>query len=91
MADDGILTGTDVRQKLLAGAVKLTDAVSCTLGPRGQNVILYQKGADPVITKDGVTVARVVELEDDYEQAGVEVLRQAALQTNTVAGDGQSL
>ncbi len=88
MANDGILTGTEVRQKLLAGAVKLTDAVSCTLGPRGQNVILYQKGADPVITKDGVTVARVVELEDDYEQAGVEVLRQAALQTNTVAGDG---
>ena len=88
MANDGILTGTEVRQKLLAGAVKLTDAVSCTLGPRGQNVILYQKGAAPVITKDGVTVARVVELEDDFEQAGVEVLRQAALQTNTVAGDG---
>ena len=54
----------------------------------GQNVILYKRGADPVITKDGVSVARVVELEDDYEQAAVEVLRQAALQTERTSGDG---
>ena len=85
---DRILFGDDIRQKLLSGANKLADAVSSTLGPRGQNVILYRRGAEPVITKDGVSVARVVELEDDYEQAGVEVLRQAALKTNTVAGDG---
>ena len=85
---DRILFGDDIRQKLLSGANKLADAVSSTLGPRGQNVILYRRGADPVITKDGVSVARVVELEDDYEQAGVEVLRQAALRTNSVAGDG---
>ena len=72
----------------LTGANKLADAVASTLGPRGQNVILYKRGADPVITKDGVSVARVVELEDDYEQAAVEVLRQAALETEKTSGDG---
>jgi chaperonin GroEL len=88
MNTDHILFGTEIRQKLLTGANKLADAVASTLGPRGQNVILYTRGADPVITKDGVTVARVVELEDDYEQAAVEVLRQAALQTEKTSGDG---
>ena len=88
MNDDHILFGDEIRQKLLSGANKLTDAVASTLGPRGQNVILYRRGADPVITKDGVTVARVVELEDDYEQAAVEVLRQAALETEKTSGDG---
>jgi len=88
MSKDHILFGDDIRQKLLSGANKLADAVASTLGPRGQNVILYTRGADPVITKDGVTVARVVELEDDYEQAAVEVLRQAALQTERTSGDG---
>ena len=88
MSNDHILFGDDIRTRLLAGANKLADAVASTLGPRGQNVILYTRGADPVITKDGVTVARVVELEDDYEQAAVEVLRQAALQTERTSGDG---
>ena len=85
---DHILYGEEIRQKLLSGANKLADAVASTLGPRGQNVILYKRGQDPVITKDGVTVARVVELEDDYEQAAVEVLRQAALETERTSGDG---
>tara|TARA_R110002126_G_scaffold85485_1_gene207034 strand:- start:927 stop:2513 length:1587 start_codon:yes stop_codon:yes gene_type:complete len=88
MSKDNILFGDDIRQKLLSGANKLTDAVASTLGPRGQNVILYKRGADPVITKDGVSVARVVELDDDYEQAAVEVLRQAALETERSSGDG---
>jgi chaperonin GroEL len=88
MSKDHILFGDDIRNKLLNGANKLADAVASTLGPRGQNVILYKRGADPVITKDGVTVARVVELDDDYEQAAVEVLRQAALQTEKTSGDG---
>ena len=88
MNKDHILFGDDIRQKLLNGANKLADAVASTLGPRGQNVILYKRGADPVITKDGVTVARVVELDDDYEQSAVEVLRQAALQTEKTSGDG---
>jgi len=73
---------------LLNGANKLADAVASTLGPRGQNVILYRRGNNPVITKDGVSVARVVELDDDYEQAAVEVLRQAALETERSSGDG---
>ncbi len=88
MTKDHILFGNDIRHKLLSGANKLADAVASTLGPRGQNVILYKRGADPVITKDGVSVARIVELEDDYEQAAVEVLRQAALQTEKTSGDG---
>ena len=88
MSKDHILFGTDIRQKLLSGTNKLADAVASTLGPRGQNVILYRRGADPVITKDGVSVARVVELEDDYEQAAVEVMRQAALETEKTSGDG---
>ena len=88
MNKDHILFGEDIRQRLLNGANKLADAVASTLGPRGQNVILYKRGADPVITKDGVSVARVVELDDDYEQAAVEVLRQAALETEKTSGDG---
>jgi chaperonin GroEL len=88
MSQDGILYGNEIRHKLLDGANKLADAVASTLGPRGQNVILYKRGAPPVITKDGVTVARVVELEDDYEQSAVEVLRQAALETEKTSGDG---
>ena len=88
MSNDHILFGDDIRNKLLNGANKLTDAVASTLGPRGQNVILYKRGSDPVITKDGVSVARVVELDDDYEQAAVEVLRQAALETEKTSGDG---
>jgi len=88
MSEDHILFGDDIRQKLLSGANKLADAVASTLGPRGQNVILYKRGSDPVITKDGVTVARIVELDDDYEQAAVEVLRQAALETEKTSGDG---
>jgi len=88
MSKDHILFGDDIRNKLLSGANKLADAVASTLGPRGQNVILYKRGADPVITKDGVSVARVVELDNDYEQAAVEVLRQAALETEKTSGDG---
>jgi len=88
MSKDHILFGDEIRNKLLNGANKLADAVASTLGPRGQNVILYRRGADPVITKDGVSVARVVELDDDYEQAAVEVLRQAALETEKTSGDG---
>jgi chaperonin GroEL len=88
MNKDHILFGEDIRQKLLSGANKLADAVASTLGPRGQNVILYTRGSSPVITKDGVTVAKVVNLDDDYEQAAVEVLRQAALETERTSGDG---
>ena len=66
----------------------LADNVASTLGPRGRNVIIHQKGKNPFITKDGVTVARFVELEDPFENAAAQIIKQAASQTNQVAGDG---
>ena len=83
-----ILFGSETQNKLLAGVDKLANAVSSTLGPAGQNVILYQRGAPPVVTKDGVSVARVVEVEDDFEQAGIDVVRQASMETEKSSGDG---
>tara|TARA_B100000131_G_scaffold278672_1_gene283356 strand:- start:3938 stop:5521 length:1584 start_codon:yes stop_codon:yes gene_type:complete len=77
-----------LQEKLLAGVDKLADNVAATLGPRGRNVLLYKNGVSPVITKDGVTVANFVHLDDPVENAGAEVLKQAALQTNALAGDG---
>lgn len=83
-----IVMGEEARTRLISGALQLCDAVAVTLGPRGQNVLLYMRGEPPVITKDGVSVARVIELEDDIENAGAEILRQAAVATNDRAGDG---
>jgi len=80
--------GSSLSQKILAGVDKLADNVASTLGPRGRNVIIKQAGKRPVITKDGVTVAEFVDLEDPFENAGVQVIKQAARQTNAVAGDG---
>ena len=81
-------SGSSLQQKILAGINVLADNVASTMGPRGRNVILHQKGFKPVITKDGVTVAKFVELEDPFENAGIEVLKQASEQTNENAGDG---
>ena len=81
-------SGSSLQQKILAGIDILADNVASTMGPRGRNVILHQKGFKPVITKDGVTVAKFVELEDPFENAGIEVLKQASEQTNENAGDG---
>ena len=81
-------SGSDLQQKILKGIDVLADNVASTLGPRGRNVILFQKGDGPIITKDGVTVAKFVELDDPFENAGVQVLKQAASQTNSEAGDG---
>jgi chaperonin GroEL len=78
----------DLQQKILEGVNKLADNVASTLGPRGRNVILHQKGKNPIITKDGVTVAKFVTLDDPFENAGAEILRQASEQTNIDAGDG---
>ena len=88
MSNDHILFGDDIRNKLLNGANKLADAVASTLGPRGQNVILYKRGADPVITKDGVSVAREVELSHPFENMGAKMVHQVAKKTADVAGDG---
>ena len=79
---------TDLQQKILKGINLLADNVASTLGPRGRNVILHHPGQNPVITKDGVTVAKFVELEDPFENVGAQIIKQAAAQTNTEAGDG---
>ena len=78
----------DLQQKIMRGANLLADNVASTLGPKGRNVLLKEKGKEPFITKDGVTVARFVALEDPFENAGAQIIRQAATQTNDDAGDG---
>jgi chaperonin GroEL len=75
-------------QKILNGVNILADNVGSTLGPRGRNVILQEKGKRPIVTKDGVTVANFVDLEDPIENAAVQIVKQAAAQTNQDAGDG---
>jgi len=79
---------TELQQKIMNGVNTLTDNVASTLGPRGRNVLLQEKGKTPFITKDGVTVAHFVALEDPFENAAAQVIKQAAIQTNTDAGDG---
>ena len=77
-----------LQQKIMKGVNILTDNVASTLGPKGRNVLLQEKGKTPFITKDGVTVAHFVELEDPFENAGVQIIKQAAIETNNTAGDG---
>jgi|TARA_R110000824_G_scaffold160957_1_gene335938 chaperonin GroEL len=77
-----------LQQKIMNGANILTDNVASTLGPRGRNVLLQEKDKEPFVTKDGVTVARFVALEDAFENASVQIIRQAAIETNNDAGDG---
>jgi len=77
-----------LQQKILEGIDILADNVASTMGPKGRNVIIHQKGANPFITKDGVTVAKFVELEDPFQNAGAQIIRQASEQTNNLAGDG---
>ncbi len=78
----------ELNAKVLKGVNTLADNVAATLGPKGRNVILHQLGKAPIITKDGVTVSEFVFLEDVFENAGAQVLKQATSQTNTMAGDG---
>jgi chaperonin GroEL len=78
----------DARRGLLSGVSKLAKAVSSTLGPRGRNAVLDKGWGAPKVTKDGVTVAEDVELEDPYENVGVQLVKEAASKTNDVAGDG---
>ena len=78
----------ELQTKILQGVETLADNVATTLGPKGRNVILQEKGKRPIITKDGVTVAKFVEFEDHFMNAGAQVIKQAAEQTNSDAGDG---
>src|SRR3712207_2429857 len=73
---------------MLRGVNVLADAVRVTLGPRGRNVVLGKKYGSPVITKDGVTVAKEIELKDKYQNMGAQMVREVASKTNDMAGDG---
>src|SRR5690625_130419 len=78
----------DARRKLESGVDQLADAVKVTLGPKGRNVVIDKKWGSPTITKDGVTVAREIELEESYENMGAQLAKEVATKTNDVAGDG---
>src|SRR6187401_642249 len=88
MAAKQLLFDEAARQGLLRGIEKLAKAVKATLGPSGRNVILDKKFGSPTITKDGVTVAKEIELEDPYENMGAQLVREVASKTSDVAGDG---
>lgn len=83
-----LLFTEDARKKLLSGVEQISKAVKVTLGPKGRNVLLDKKFGAPTVTKDGVSVAREVELEDPFENMGAQLLKEVATKTNDVAGDG---
>jgi chaperonin GroEL len=88
MAGKQIVYSEEARSKILAGVNKLADAVKVTLGPKGRNVVLEKKFGSPTITKDGVTVAKEIELPDALENMGAQMVREVASKTSDVAGDG---
>ena len=83
-----ILFGEEARRALQAGVDQLADAVKITLGPKGRNVVLDKKFGSPLITNDGVTIAKDIELEDAFENMGAQLVKEVATKTNDVAGDG---
>ena len=87
MAKD-IKFGEDARKKLLDGVDKLADTVKVTLGPKGRNVVLDKSFGTPLITNDGFTIAKEIELEDRYENMGAQIVKEVSEKTNDVAGDG---
>src|ERR1700709_70736 len=80
--------GVEARDRMLRGVEILNNAVKVTLGPKGRNVVLDKSYGSPRITKDGVTVAKEIELEDKFENMGAQMLREVASKTNDLAGDG---
>ncbi len=87
MAKD-LLFSSDAHQKILSGVEKLAATVGATLGPRGRNVVIDKKFGAPTITRDGVTVAKEIELEDKFENMGAQLVKEVATKTNDIAGDG---
>jgi len=88
MAAKQLIFDENARQTLLKGVTKLAKAVAATLGPKGRNVVLDKKFGSPTVTKDGVTVAKEIELEDPYENMGAQMVREVASKTSDAAGDG---
>ena len=78
----------EARKSMQVGVDTLADTVKVTLGPKGRNVVLDKKFGAPLITNDGVTIAREIELEDPYENMGAQLVKEVATKTNDVAGDG---
>src|ERR1700760_4683768 len=88
MAAKDVRFGGDARQRMMRGVDTLAEAVRITLGPKGRNVLLDKSYGAPRITKDGVTVAKEIELTDKFENMGAQLVREVASKTNDVAGDG---
>src|SRR5437867_10136908 len=88
MSAKEITYAEDCRQSVLRGVNKLADAVKVTLGPKGRNVLIDKKFGNPTITKDGVTVAKEIELEDPIENMGAQMVKEVATKTSDIAGDG---
>ena len=88
MASKDVKFGQDARDRMLRGVDILANAVKITLGPKGRNVVLEKSYGAPRITKDGVTVAKEIELEDKFENMGAQMLKEVASKTSNVAGDG---
>src|SRR6059036_482736 len=88
MAAKQLLFDEAARQAVLRGVAKLSKAVTATLGPKGRNVVIDKKFGSPTVTKDGVTVAKEIELEDPYENMGAQMVREVASKTSDAAGDG---
>src|SRR5210317_1969396 len=83
-----VIFGDEARQRMLAGVNVLADAVKATLGPKGRNVILDKSFGAPTVTKDGVSVAKEIELKDKLENMGAQMVKEVASQASDVAGDG---
>src|ERR1700712_4837055 len=88
MAAKDVYFSTDARDKMLRGVNILANAVKVTLGPKGRNVVIEKAFGSPRTTKDGVTVAKEIELEDRFENLGAQLIREVASKTNDKAGDG---
>ena len=88
MAAKDVKFDTDARNRMLKGVNLLADAVKVTLGPKGRNVVIDKKFGAPTITKDGVTVAKEIELDDPFENMGAQMVKEVASKTSDVAGDG---
>src|SRR6185312_2981148 len=88
MAAKQILFGDDARVRIVRGVNILADAVKVTLGPKGRNVVLERSFGSPTVTKDGVSVAKEIELKDKYENIGAQLVKEVASKTSDNAGDG---
>src|SRR5882757_7075143 len=88
MAAKTVRFAQEAREKILRGINVLADAVTVTLGPKGRNVVLEKSYGAPTVTKDGVTVAKEIELEDRFENMGAQMVKEVASKTSDVAGDG---